>query len=108
MFDLLDNTFGENYHKRYGNIYKAIKTISFGISINNKFITGLTLICVSEGNHYDSLEENISNWGSEFSCILPNEGLIEGAYYESNEICTSTDWETGYCDDTEVHIKRVL
>ena len=99
----------EDPAEKFSNIYKAKKTSEFGISESSAFITGLTLEMVSEGTYpYDSLKENISNVGSEFICNLPTEGLIEGAYYEVNEVCTSTDWETGYCDDTEVNIVRVL
>ena len=93
---------------KYSHIYKAVRSAEFGLSVENVFITGLELIVVSKGNWYDSLEENISNIGNEFICRLPKEGLIEGAYYESYEVCTATDWETSYCDETEVYIKRVL
>ena len=97
----------ESFVKR-GNIYQARKSTEFGLSASNEFIVGLTLVAVSEGNWYDALQENISNIGNEFVCHLPEEGFIEGAYYMTEEVCTSTDWETGYCDDTEVYIRRVL
>jgi len=103
--------FDESYmesEENFPHIYRAKRTNSFGMSVEGEFIAGLTLVIVSRGNGYDSLVENIANSWSEFSCTLPKEGLIEGAYYEANEICTSTDWETGYCDDTEVYIERVL
>lgn len=95
-------------HLSYSHIYRAKKTDDFGLSADNNFVVGLTLAVVSEGNNYDSLKENIANIGAEFICHLPKEGLIEGAYYEAYEVCSSYDWETGYCDDTEVYIRRVL
>jgi len=92
----------------YGTVYQARKLVNFGLSESNELITGLTLVVVRQGNRYDGLQENISNLGNEFTCVLPEEGLIEGFLYISEEVCTSTDWETGYCDDTELYIRRVL
>lgn len=97
-----------NESELFGHIYKAKRSASFGLTEDGILIAGLELIIVDIGNGYDSLQEMISNVGSEFICNLPSEGLVEGAYYESYELCTSTDWESGYCDDTEIYIKRVL
>lgn len=110
LINLLSKSVFNNTEKaeKFGHIYKAKKVNEFGIIDGDTLITGLILEIVSEGNWYDPLQENISNWSDTFICHLPNEGLIEGAYYEAKEVCTSTDWETGYCDDTEVYIERVL
>jgi len=96
------------YHERYGNIYRAKRVGDFGLSVNNEFVTGLTLVPVVEGNWYDALEENIDGVGNEFICHVPEEGLVEGSYYEAYEVCTSVDWESGWCDETEVYIKKVV
>jgi len=76
--------------------YRRIDSLIFGIEL-----------IAFKANEYDALSEFISLGGAEAMIILPDEGLISGCYYEPYEICSSTDWESGVCDETELHIKRV-
>ena len=92
---------------KYGHIYKAVTSQDYGISESNELLTGIKLERVRRGNYYDGLEELVANVGNEFPCTFPEEGLIIGQYYTATERCTSTDWETGLCDDTELFIERI-
>jgi len=89
-------------------IYKAIPTREIGVTIDNEVVSGLKLSMVAYGSGYNALQEAIENVGVEMTCNMPVEGLEEGRYYEITEKCTSVDWETGYCDDTELYVNKVL
>ncbi len=103
--NLLENV---DPHKYYSHIYKAVKSSKFGISKEGSVIFGLELVIVSRGNETDGVEEEIQMMGTETLLTLPEEGIIENAYYENSTKCISTDWETGYCDDVETTLYRVL
>jgi hypothetical protein len=83
-------------------------TREIGLTYDNEIVSGLKLSMVSYGSDYNALHEAIDNVGIEMTCNMPTEGLEEGCYYEITEKCTSVDWETGYCDDTELYIIKVL
>lgn len=91
----------------YPHIYRAIPHKLVGADCNGDLVFGLTLKVVSEGNDYDSLREEWGNIQAEADIVMPEEGLIEGAYYASHTITTVSGQ---YGDDYEyqVHVRRVL
>ncbi len=91
----------------FPDIYRAMPTIEVGLTLDNEIVSGLKLSKVAHGSTYDALQNTIENVGIELVCNMPVDGLEEGGYYEIIEKCTSVDWETGYCDDTELYVNKV-
>lgn len=94
----------------FSHIYRAYKSNQFGMTEDMQLVCGLVLGIANHGNGWDALEDMIENTGGdciEF-IIFPEEGLIEGAYYESRVVNESRDWESGFVDDWDVEIVRIL
>ncbi len=92
----------------HNSIYRADKLNGWGVSSYDELVSGLTLVCVFEGNCYDPLHDYIRDLGNEFNCVLPGEGLIEGAFYETENSYAGGDYFSGDCDGTDLKIVRIL
>ena len=89
------------------SVFVAVKASAYGVNIDNQAVFGLTLEPDGDEYGYNPITENVINIGAEANMIYPEEGLIEGEKYLVQETCTSYDWQTGYCEDTEVVISKL-
>lgn len=87
--------------------YKAVEASNYGVNVDKQAVFGLTLIPVEGQYGYDPLHENIMNIGNEAEITYPDEGLEKDAIYLVTEQCSSYEWESGLCDDTELFITKV-
>lgn len=89
-------------------IYFAKKHNDFGVDIEGTFVSGTTLITVDEYFEYDPIHEELSAVGAEAEILLPAEGIQAGKFYEAFIANETRDWETGYVDSYEIHLKEYL
>ena len=87
-------------------VYFAKPIDEFGVDINSKLVAGLTLVTVDDWFVWDPIQEELENLGAEGCIVLPPGGIQEGKFYEPILRNVTTDWETGYTDGWEVHIKE--
>lgn len=88
------------------SMFIAVKANAYGVNIDDQAVFGLTLEPYGGEYGYNPISEAVSIIGNEADIAYPEEGLVEGEKYLVQEICTSTDRETGYCDDTKIIISK--
>lgn len=85
-------------------IYKAVRSLDWGMTNDGRFVTGLVLVphSLPDPDEFpnfvdDVLQEELVMAGTDADIILPNDGLVEGGLYEAGF--------SGFNDDTTLTLR---